>query len=205
MRMSAPSHVTECGLPGITTVPYGVHLCHFYDSRQDLVQALVPYFEAGLRSNERCIWVTAAPLEAAEARAELAKVLPGVDEAMRQGRLRILDFSDWYAESEKLKGLEVVNLWLREEEAALAAGYSGLRITGNTSFLTPEDWDGFMEYERAINQAFLQRRIVTLCSYRLQQAGPAELLDVVRSHHCTVEHTETSWRVLTSSETEIRG
>ena len=28
--MSALAHTTECGLPGVTTIPYGVHLCHFY-------------------------------------------------------------------------------------------------------------------------------------------------------------------------------
>jgi hypothetical protein len=36
-----------------------------------------------------------------------------------------------------LKGLDVIQFWLEEEERALAEGYNGLRITGNTSFLTP--------------------------------------------------------------------
>jgi hypothetical protein len=196
--MSVSTHITECGLPGITAIPYGLHLCHFYASRQDLVQALVPYFEAGLRNNERCIWVTAPPLPAAQARAELANFLPNLDQVIKQGRLRILDFSEWYTDAGHLKGSEVVNLWLKEEEAALAAGYSGLRITGNTSFLTPQDWDSFMKYEHAVSDAFLDRRIVTLCSYNLQQAGAVEVLDVVRNHHCTVEREEGNWQVLSS-------
>ena len=196
--MSVSTHMTECGLPGIAPIPYGLHACHFYASRQDLVQALLPYFEAGLRNNERCIWVAAAPLPAAEARVELAKILPGVGEVIKQGRLRILDFSQWYTDGQQLKGNAIVNLWLEEEEAALAAGYSGLRITGNASFVTPRDWDSFMEYELAVSEAFLDRRIVTLCSYDLQQARAVEVLDVVRSHHCTIERDEGNWRLLGS-------
>ena len=66
-----PSSLTDCGLPGVKEIPYGVHMCHFYRGREDLVEALVPYFVAGLRNGERCIWITAAPLSAAEAKLEL--------------------------------------------------------------------------------------------------------------------------------------
>jgi two-component system, sensor histidine kinase PdtaS len=65
------SHTTECGLPGLATIPYGVHMCHFYETRAELAAALVPYFVAGLRKQERCIWITAQPLDAAAAAAEL--------------------------------------------------------------------------------------------------------------------------------------
>ena len=47
------SHLTECGLPGITRIPYGVHMCNFYNTRDELITALVPFFAAGLRRNER--------------------------------------------------------------------------------------------------------------------------------------------------------
>ena len=63
--------MTECGLPGISRIPYGVHMCTFYKTRDELAAALVPYFVAGLRANERCIWITAEPLLAKEALAAL--------------------------------------------------------------------------------------------------------------------------------------
>jgi hypothetical protein len=49
-----PLHSTQCGLPGIDRVPFGMHACHFYRNRDDLIGALAPYFVAGLRANERC-------------------------------------------------------------------------------------------------------------------------------------------------------
>ena len=61
--MATPSNLTDCGLRGIRNIPYGVHMCHFYRDRDELAAVLVPYFAAGLRNRERCIWIAAAPLD----------------------------------------------------------------------------------------------------------------------------------------------
>ena len=108
----------------------------------------------------------------------------------------VRDFDEWYAEAEKLKGTAVVDLWLAEEARALGDSYNGLRITGNTSFLTRETWELFMEYQDAVNQAFRGRRIVTLCTYRGCDA--AEVLDVAQRHSCTLEHPDEGWQIVTA-------
>ena len=191
------SHLTECGLPGITQIPYGVHMCNFYKTRDELIAALVPFFAAGLRRNEHCIWITAAPLHALDAIVELEKVNPDVRAAIADGSLVVRDYDDWYAEAGALRGNQVVDLWLAEEQRALAGGYSGLRITGNVTFLRSEDWALFMEYEELVNKAFQGRRIVTLCTYHLDSCGAAEVLDVVRRHNGALERPDEGWQILT--------
>ena len=195
--MSQPL-LTESGLAGVPTVPYGVHMCQFYEGAQDLVAVLVPYFLAGLRGNERCLWITAEPLNAARARAELQNAGLDVEAATRSGALVIRDYDQWYTEADTLKGRQVAQLWLAEEQQALADGYRGLRITGNTSFLTAHTWSVFMEYEEAVTQAFQNRRIVTLCTYQLADCGPAEILDVRHRHHCALEHSGHAWRIVSA-------
>lgn len=191
------SHLTDCGLPGVRHIPYGIHMCNFYRTREDLIAALVPFFAAGLRNNERCIWITAAPLPAAEATAELEKVVPEARAAIASGALVIRDYNVWYAEAEALKGNQVVDLWLAEENRALAGGYAGLRITGNVTFLRPHEWELFMEYEELVNKAFQGRRIVTLCTYHLETCGASEVFDVVRRHNGTLERPDEGWQVVT--------
>jgi hypothetical protein len=190
------SSLTDCGLPGIKDVPYGVHMCQFYARREELIAALVPYFAAGLRNRERCIWICANPLSAAEARHELRNYGIDVDAVIDKGALIVRDFSDWYAEAGNLKGTAVVDLWLAEEERALREGYNGLRITGNTSFLTAETWSTFMEYEDAVNRRFPERRIVTLCTYHLPDCGATEVLEVAQRHSCTIERPDEGWRIV---------
>jgi hypothetical protein len=185
------------GLPGVRSIPYGTHLCNFYRTRGDLAAALVPYFAAGLRNGERCIWITARPLLAADAVAALAA--HGLDAAaeIARGALVVRDYADWYASAGSLKGNQVVDLWLDEERRALERGYRGLRITGNVTFLSPKDWGMFMEYEALVNRAFRGRRILTLCTYHLESCGAAEMLDVMRNHTCTLDRPGEHWQVLT--------
>jgi hypothetical protein len=189
------AHITHFGLPGIDRVPLGMHACHFYKDRDQLIAALVPYFVAGLQGNERCLWVAAPPLPAKEAIEALRDAWDGVDDAVRSGALRIIDFEDWYLTSKDLKGLDVVELWIDEEERALADGYDGLRIAGNTSFLAPADWAAFMEYERAVSARFHGRHIVALCSYSQEHCHGAQISEAMEAHHCTLQKVGTDWEV----------
>ena len=43
-------------------LPWGTHFCHFYETDQDLLDIVVPYFRAGLDAHEYCLWVVAKPL-----------------------------------------------------------------------------------------------------------------------------------------------
>jgi hypothetical protein len=193
------SHLTDCGLPGITQIPFGVHMCNFYRTKEELAAALVPFFLAGLRGNERCIWITAEPLRAPDARAALEAAGLDARAEIERGALVVRDFGDWYAEAGALRGSQVVELWLAEEARALALGYQGLRITGNVTFLRPEEWPLFMEYEALVNRAFQGRRIVTLCTYWLEQCGSAEMLDVLRRHNGALDRPDEGWQILTQS------
>ena len=194
--MSARAHLTDCGLPGIKDIPYGLHMCHFYRGREDLAEALVAYFAAGLRNNERCIWITAAPLRVPEAEQALREAGLDVEAAARKGSLSIRDYSEWYGKAGVQKD-DLIQTVLDEEQRALAAGYDGLRITGNASFTTPETWAFFMDYEATLNEAVRGRRITTLCSYRLGQCSAADILDVIPRHHCTLDRPDTGWQIIT--------
>jgi hypothetical protein len=184
-------YLTHCGLPGIDQVPVGMHACHFYRNRDELITALVPYAVAGLRGNERCLLIAAPPLPAREAIQTLRAAWDGVDDALQTGALRILDFDQLYENLAGLKGLDVV---LEEEARALADGYNGLRVAGNTSFLKSGDWSTFLEYEAAVTERFNGRRIVALA-----QCNDQQMREVMHAHHCAFECPDTYWQVVTAS------
>jgi hypothetical protein len=190
------SHLTHCGLPGIAWVPFGMHACHFYGNREELLAALVPFALAGLHGNERCLLVAAQPLPSQDLIAALRAAWDGVDDAMARGALKVLDFDQWYTNAAELKGSDVVKLWLDEEERALADGYSGIRISGNVTFLEADtDWSTFMEYEKAVTDHLVGRRIVALCSYALDQCSEQLVVAISHAHHCKLEHPDSNWAV----------
>ena len=36
------------GIPPLGEIPWGTHFCHFYETTEDLLEVVVPYFAAGL-------------------------------------------------------------------------------------------------------------------------------------------------------------
>jgi len=61
------------GIGVIDKVPWGTHFCQFYQTKEDLIDILVPYFKAGLENNESCVWITCEPLTDEEAKKALQK------------------------------------------------------------------------------------------------------------------------------------
>lgn len=190
----ATAHYTDCGIPSIGKIRWGSHFCHFYRGKDELLESLVPYFEAGLKNNERCLWVTSEPFRAGEACGELEKRVPQLASLIEEGQIEIRDFGDWYQSETKLD--DVAGAWMQQEQDALAQGFVGLRVAGNASFLKRELWTEFSEYERKVNRLFEGRRIVALCSYDLRQCQVSDIFHVVRNHRFTIDRRDGVWEVL---------
>jgi signal transduction histidine kinase/CheY-like chemotaxis protein len=175
----AELHVRPTGMAAPGQARWGEHLCHLYRTREDLLEAIVPYFAAGLAHGERCLWIAGEPVPAHEARDALRAVVPDLDERERRGQIEIVD-----DEARSLDG------WLAREQAALREGYAGLRI--HSSAPPPE-------LEARAHGAFHGRRIIALCSYALASCGSEQLVDVMRNHHLAVVRHGGAWRALHSA------
>jgi len=191
--MSPSGDLTAYGVPGIDKVPFGIHVCHFYRAREDVVDALVPYFAAGLSNNENCVWVT--PFSTDEAAAALGRVLIGLDAMLDKGQMQIVQAKSWHASTKGMDGNAVAQFWLHEEEKALTKGYQGLRGAVDTSLLYVDDWDTLMDYEGAVSDAIRDRRILMLCSYDGQRCQATSVLEAVRTHQHTLERRDVNWEI----------
>ena len=47
----------KTGISVVGDMPWGIHFCCFYETKEDLLDILVPYFKVGLENNEFCLWV----------------------------------------------------------------------------------------------------------------------------------------------------
>jgi signal transduction histidine kinase len=189
--MASPS-----GIPQLGDLAHGAHVGQLYRDAQDLLEMLVPFFATGLVAYERCIWVTAQPLGAAEARAALARRIPDLADREATGQIEIVDHDAWYLRSGDLTPQQVIDRWLDAEEQALATGYTGLRISGNTAWLRPDQWDAFVDYEARVHAAFQGRKIVALCSYSLGRCHAHEVVDVVRNHSMSLVRAGDDWELV---------
>ncbi|HEX2223126.1 MAG TPA: MEDS domain-containing protein [Thermoanaerobaculia bacterium] len=193
---------TDSGIQAVGPISFGSHFCQFYRHRQDLIDTLVPFFLAGLRNNEMCMWVTSEPLPAAEARQLMHEALPDFYEYVERGQIEICDFQDWYLRGGGTPG-EVLQGWIDREQEARRRGFTGLRLTGNTFWLEHSGWDEFMAYERAVNEAFIQFRIIALCTYSLDRCRAEDVLDVCKTHQFALTRRQGEWELMESSSLKI--
>ena len=75
-------------------MPWGSHVCQFYDGKDELVEMLVPYFKQGLERNEACVWLV-GDLTVEEARRALAAVVPDLDRFMATGQMQIRHYTEF--------------------------------------------------------------------------------------------------------------
>lgn len=123
---------TPSGITAVGDLAWGTHFCQFYDDRNDLAEALVPFFKAGLDNNEKCLWVTSEPFGRDDALASLRAAVPDLEQREKRGQIEIIDFQNWYLRSGHLDADETVDQWLGRARTAVDEGYGGLRLTGNT-------------------------------------------------------------------------
>ena len=126
------------GLPRLLQL--GDHLCQFFATADELREVLVPYFKEGLERNEACIWITSSAYDRQRALGDMRSAADSFEKRHAAGQLKILADDEWYLTNGRLKTDDLVARWLREKDMALAAGYAGLRLSGNISFLKDRDW-----------------------------------------------------------------
>ena len=65
------------GVNVLGDVPWGSHVCVFYESGDDLLDTVIPFFKTGLESNEYCLWALSEPPTMQDARRRAAPAHPG--------------------------------------------------------------------------------------------------------------------------------
>ena len=196
------SEVRRSGIDIIGDVGWGTHFCQFYRTAQDLLDILVPYFVAGLRDNEFCMWITSEPLGREAAEKALAEALPDFEHLRRKGQIEIIPHTDWYLRGGTFDSERVLGDWIKKLEEARARGFDGLRLSGNTFWLESKDWQAFTDYEAAIDGVIGRYRMLALCTYSLERCGAGEVLDVVRNHRFALVRREAAWELVESADSK---
>ncbi len=190
----------KTGIDILGDVAWGVHFCVFYQSKQDLIDILVPYFKAGLENNEFCMWITSKPLSAEDAEKSLSQAVTNLDDYIKKGQIEILDYSQCYIKSGKFQADQALEGWVKKHEQAIKRGFDGLRFTKNASWLEKKNCVKFANYEAVVNSVIGKYRMLAICTYSLDKYGASETMDVVGKHEFALIRREGKWELVESSK-----
>ncbi|MBM4140137.1 MAG: PAS domain S-box protein, partial [Nitrospira sp.] len=190
----------KTGIDSIGDVPWGTHLCQFYNNKKDLIDILVPYFKTGLENNEFCLCVTSKPLTEKEAKKTIKRAVPDLDQYLKRGQIEIVPHTEWYLKDGAFNLQRALNAWFNKLNQALAKGYDGMRVTGNMYWLERRGWKDFDRYEEELNNAIGKYRMIALCTYPLDKHEVHEVIDIVRNHQFALIKREGKWGFVESTE-----
>lgn len=195
--MESSGEKRESGITLIGKLPWGTHFCQFYRTRKDLLDMLIPYFEAGLENNEKCVLVTSDFFSEEDAKKAFTKKIPGFARYLEKGQMEIFPYTDWYLKGGTFDLQRTLDMWMEKHNQALSGGYAGLRVSGNPYWIdNKKDWDDFAAYEAEINKVIGGTKLLVLCTYSLNKCGVSEILDVVKNHEFTLGMNQGIWQVV---------
>ena len=207
--MAGDAELPRTELHPVADLAWGTHLCMFFESTEDVLEALTPYFKAGLEDDEYCIWVVSGKLTKERAIAALRQAMPDLNRYLTKGSLEIIPAREWYLQGgdrfeQRLRramargytGLRVSG-WHPRLRRAMARGYTGLRVRGTAfSLQTRTEWKDFLEYETALNDAMRDRRMILLCAYALATSSAADVLELARRHPAALVRRNGAWEAV---------
>jgi PAS domain S-box-containing protein len=183
----------KSGIAPIGDIPWGTSFCHFYQNRNDQLGVLVPYFKAGLKHNERCIWVSprASTKDLYQA---LKTTLPDFQKCLDRHQIETIYLSQWYTRYRKPS--ETI---LNKLDDAVLNGFDGLRIVINPALTTKitktridEEIDTVSRYN-----------IIALFSYPRDRFDAVNLIKVMKDYQFALVRNADKLEVIESSEARI--
>lgn len=188
------------GIRAVGDVPWGTHFFLFYETKEDLLDALVPYFKVGLESGEFCVWGAYKPLTGEQVKRAMRHAVPGFDRYLNNHSIEIIPGRELYLKGEEFDLKRVIRRWDEKLQYALANGYAGLRLSSNTAWLQKKQWSAFNDYEEEVNDFIAKRRALALCTYPLARSTATEILDVARTHQFAIARRKKDWEIVETAQ-----
>jgi|GEM_PF-1856998 len=185
----------KSGISVIGDVPWGTSFCQFYQTKKDVLDIFVPYFTAGLKNNELCVWVTSDFLPEQDALRALKKALPHFEKYAEKGQIEIVPYSRWSGKGGK-DGKAVVS----RLDKAVSVGFDGLRL-GFNAFPQKKGGRSVASYGDA--DAISGYNALAVFAYPRDEFDAIGLMEVVKNHRFALVRNAGAWEVIESSEARI--
>ena len=199
---STESQLRKTGVSVVGDVPWGTHFCYFYETKQDLLDLLIPYFKTGLEGNEFCLWIISNSelLTAQEARNALQKVLPDLDRYVAERSLEVVGHDAWFLNGGSFDFHRVANRFKEKVDEALGRGYVGMRVNGSPAWLQTSNAEALRKFEEEVDQLYSNEPIIAACTYPIGRSKADFLLEVARNHQFAIARRNGAWDIVETPE-----
>jgi len=187
----------DTGLEAVGKVAWGSHFCVFYETKKDLLDIVVPFFEAGLQANEFCLWIVANSdlLTINEAKEVLHDAVPDLDRLLKNGNIEIVPYSKWFMTDGAVNVHKAIARFRQKVSEAAKRGFSGTRLTGSPAWMRNNlRARSFREFEQQFDGQLTREQMIAACTFPLRLSGAEDILNAARTHQFAVTLRKGAWK-----------
>lgn len=188
------------GIPIFGDVPWGTHFVLLCETRDDVLDALAPFFRAGLENNELCLWLFSQQFSEQEAVGRLRERIPGLDRHLSEQNIELQPIEQWYVRDGGFEIEQAILRWKERVDEAVTRGYTGLRGFGNPDQLLEEHHQSLAAFENQFEKWIRGKRLVVGCAYPLAPMSAIQVFDVAAAHQFVTARRRGVWQTLETPE-----
>jgi DNA-binding CsgD family transcriptional regulator len=186
-------NIRPTGILPLTRLPWGAHICLFYETDQDLIDATASFMEAGLVGNEYGLWMLPDEISRDAAVVALRTAIAGFDDFSTAGAIEVQNTRDEYRAAAPFSFKDHIDCHVAK---ALSCGFEGLRASGTALWIANRAWETYIQFEAQIDEALAGRPAMMLCTYKLSGTHAVDLADVAQFHQFSIILRKGRWEVL---------
>jgi hypothetical protein len=178
-KMKNGQTVTLCG----ETLPGSLHICAFFDSRDEQYEILLPWLKEGLNNNETVLSILERNMHSDHC-SRLAKADIPVQETLGNGQLKVAATEDTYLDGGAFAAERMFNIVEQAVIDAQNGPHRMLRAYGEMQWALKNlpGTDELMEYETRLNLLTPKYDCNILCVYDINRFSGRAVADILASH-----------------------
>lgn len=180
----------------------GAHVCHFFETGDDLYQTADLYLTAGLESNELCMWLFIEPYGKNVSIEAFRRGVPQFERHLASGAIMIEPAEEWLTEDGAFNVPFLNQKWETLLAEMKERGFDCLRVGG--ACFPGLRWDDIRAHEKSLNDSIDARPMIVLCSFPLETTKAAAIIDVAQTHQLAIAQRAGHWDVVETPARRLR-
>ncbi|WP_294957795.1 MEDS domain-containing protein [uncultured Flavobacterium sp.] len=187
--MTKETPFTVCGEP--LTAP--MHICGFFDSREQQYEVIIPYIMEGLKANDKVINILEGNRHGEHCRC-LADNGISIADKLLTGQLEVLASENSYIKDGEFAAEKMYKMLEQTLLSASRAGYDSVRACGDMVWALKNlpGTEELLEYEARLNLLTPQHSVSLICMYDISSFSQSALTDILLTHPYVIKDGKIS-------------
>ncbi len=187
--MNKQTSFSVCG----ESLPAPMHICGFFDSREQQYEVILPYIMEGLETNEKVINILEGNRHSEHCRC-LADNGISIAEKLSSGQLEVLASENTYIKDGEFAAEKMYKMLEQTLLSASRSGYDSVRACGDMVWALKNlpGTDELLEYEASLNILTPQHSCSLICMYDISSFSQKAITDALLTHPYVIKDGKIS-------------